>query len=165
MPRTNVLPHSNEMCLSHSLSRLMQGNEAQLKNHQANQLADGAKLHLYRRAVPQVSLFQTKEMLSKCIGMKLLVRIVLSLFCGTSTAALWLDRLPRAADRFGDQTPDQPEVLEPPGSPDPRHGNHFGHSHASRRYCSSAHASVVATDVYINVSYHRPLHLINKKGR
>lgn len=52
--------------------------------------------------------------------MKPLVRIIFCLFCGASAAApeLYWNA------RFEDQIPDQPEVQEPAGRPDPNFRNH-----------------------------------------
>lgn len=67
----------------------------------------------------QVRVFQTKETQNKLMSMKLSVRILLCLFCGASAAAQQLDWSPEP-----DQRPDQPEVQEPAGRPDPQHRNH-----------------------------------------
>lgn len=71
----------------------------------------------------QVSLFQTEETQNKLIDMS--GRIVLYLLCGALAAAQELHwNIRPAAGTFGDQRPDQPQVQEPSGRPDPHHRNH-----------------------------------------
>lgn len=71
----------------------------------------------------QASLFQTEETQNKLIDMS--GRIFFCLLCGALAAAQELHwNIRPAAGTFGDQRPDQPQVQEPSGRPDPHHRNH-----------------------------------------